>query len=228
MIIAIDGPAGSGKSTVARLLAARLHIAYLDTGAMYRSLALAALQNSVSLDDEHVLHEVAQHINISFKTSKGGDQQVFLDGKEVTEAIRQPKIDAVVSKVSSYPSVRDELTKRQKEIAATQDVVLEGRDTTTVVCPNATLKVFLKASPKQRAIRRVLQYHPHLKKESITSSSLYKETLSKIVERDASDENRAVAPLVCAPDALVIDSSNATIEEVLSRIITALEHKKKA
>ncbi len=218
MIIAIDGPAGSGKSTIARELARRFGYHKLDTGAMYRAVALAARTRGVALDDEESVSALARSIAITFPPGGGENVAICLDGMDVSQAIRTPEIDACVSVVAAYPGVRAAMLNPQRAFAEGRDVVAEGRDIGTVVFPSAEVKVFLTADPRERARRRVLQRHHG---EDVDSSALEAEidqTLAALERRDALDAQRAVAPLVAAPDAVPIDSTSHTIDEVVDLI----------
>lgn len=217
MIVAIDGPAGSGKSTVARAVARDCGFTYLDTGAMYRSVALAALEQGVDLDDARALEELARATDVVFGRDEQGGQTVFAAGREVTAAIRTPEVDAVVSKVSLVPGVRAVMVGRQRAIAGQGgDAVAEGRDIGTVVFPEAEVKVFLTASAQTRAHRRADQNRARdaAGAEQVDEGSV----LAAIVERDRIDSSRASSPLVEAEDAVQIDSSDLSIEEVVARV----------
>ncbi len=199
MIVAIDGPAGAGKSTVARSLAARLGFRYLDTGAMYRALTWLALQKRISLDDGEALGELARAEPISFE-----DQNVLIRGEDVTEAIRRPEIDRVVSSVARHPEVRQVMRDRQRELGTHGDAVIEGRDIGTVVCPQAEVKVYLVADTAERARRRVAD-RPEIGAEALATDLRLRD------ERDA-------AQMQAAPDAQQIDTTDLSIEEVVDRI----------
>ena len=204
MIVAIDGPAGAGKSTVARSLAARLGFRYLDTGAMYRALTWLALEQNISLDDGESLGELARREAVSFD----GDR-VFIRGEDVTETIRQPEIDRVVSSVARHPKVRAVMRERQRELGSRGDAVIEGRDIGTVVCPDADVKVFLVADESERARRRVAD-RPEIGEEALATD---------LRLRDESD----AAQMKAARDATQIDTTDLTIAEVVDRI-EALVH----
>ena len=203
-VIAIDGPAGSGKSTVARLLSVRLGYLYLDTGAMYRAAALLALRDGVSLDDGPTLAALTRAAHIGF--SPQGD--VVARDEDVSEDIRRPSVSAAVSEVSAHAEVRELLVAEQRRGAAGRDVVIEGRDIGTVVFPDAAVKVFLTAASEVRAERR--------RKELVATGehTSAAETLAAIQARDAYDSSRAVSPLRKAADAVEIDTSAMTIDEV--------------
>jgi len=196
-VIAIDGPAGSGKSTVAQAVARKLGVAYLDTGAMYRSVTHVALQRGVDVTDGDALAGLARELEIEV-----GDR-VLVDGDDVSEAIRTPAVNVAVSTVAAHPEVRTELVRRQKAWAAThQGGVMEGRDIGTVVCPDARLKVFLTAGEDERARRRNDE--------------------ADVEQRDRLDSTRAVSPLKTADDAVVIDTTELTVDEVVTRILERL------
>ena len=199
MIVAIDGPAGAGKSTVARNLAARLGFRYLDTGAMYRALTWLALEESLSLDDGLELGELARSETISFE----GDR-VLIGGRDVSEEIRMPRIDRVVSSVARHPEVREVMRERQRELGSDGDAVIEGRDIGTVVCPDAEVKVYLVADATERARRRVAD-RPEIGEEALATDLRLRD------ERDA-------AQMTAAPDAQQIDTTELSVGEVVDLI----------
>lgn len=216
MIIAIDGPAGAGKSTVAKAVAKKLGFSCLDTGAMYRVIALAALREGVALDDSEALGRLASEVVIDFVAdAKGKSEQarVLLNGNDVTTDIRTPEIDKAVSPVSATPSVREALVVQQQRIGAGGNYVVEGRDIGTVVFPNAEVKVFLTASNEERAHRRVRQ-----NVDRGVGSIDYEEVLADIIRRDKVDSSRAVSPLKPADDAIIFDSTGRYIEDVIEEI----------
>lgn len=215
MIIAIDGPSGAGKSTVAKAVAKRLGFSCLDTGAMYRAIAWRALEDGVALDDEDGLGRIARTCEISFGHVEGDPlpKRVFIDGVEVTDAIRTARIDKAVSPTSAAPSVRTALVDQQRRIGAGGDFVVEGRDIGTVVFPDAAVKVFLTASDEERAHRRVRQ-----NVDRGIGSIDYEEVLADLRRRDEADSSRATSPLVAAEDAVRIDSTSHYIEEVIDEI----------
>lgn len=217
MIIAIDGPAGSGKSTIANLIADRLKFDKLDTGAMYRTVAFVCASSGIDLDDEKAVTACANDLTITFDTIDGM-QHVFADGKDVSREIRTPETDRIVSKVSAYPDVRKALLRCQRHFAATRNVVAEGRDIGTVVFPQAEVKVFLTADPRERARRRVLQRLGGTQLDQTEIDALVEKTLADIERRDDLDSHRAVAPLRAADDAYHIDSSSQSIEAVCDKI----------
>lgn len=215
MIIAIDGPAGSGKSTVAKKVAKLLGFHYLDTGAMYRSVAWLALERGVALGDVDAVARLAAETPIVFAHEEGNPlpSGVSIDGHDVTVEIRTPRIDKSVSAVSAIPAVREALTEQQRSIAACENIVMEGRDIGTVVFPNAELKVFLTASAEERARRRALQNAERGFGETDAAA-----ILADIVARDEADSTRDVAPLVAAADAVNLDTTGMTIDEVCEAI----------
>lgn len=215
MIIAIDGPAGSGKSTVAKKVAKLLDFHYLDTGAMYRCIAWLALERGVSLDDADAVAELAASEPIVFAHEAGNPlpSGVSIAGVDVTLEIRTPRIDKSVSAVSAIPAVREALTNQQRTIAASDNIVMEGRDIGTVVFPNAEVKVFLTASAEERAKRRALQNAERGFGE--TDAAVI---LADIIARDEADSTRDVAPLKPADDAHMLDTTGMTIDEVCEAI----------
>lgn len=227
MIIAIDGPAGSGKSTIARELSSRLGFEKLDTGAMYRAVAFTALDRGIDLDDEAAVDALASAITIRFTPGESSGS-ITVDGRDVSREIRTPLVDANVSKVSAYPGVRTAMLEPQRAVAQNHDVVAEGRDIGTVVFPDAEVKVFLTADPRVRAQRRVLQRHGGDVADASALESEVAETLASIERRDALDASRDVAPLVAAPDAVQIDSTAFTIDEVTDQIADLVAQKRGA
>lgn len=228
MIVAIDGPAGSGKSTIARELSRRLGFEKLDTGAMYRAVALTALRRGVDLDDEAGVDDLASRISITFVPVEGAASRILVDGTDVTSDIRTPEIDANVSKVSAYAGVRCAMVAQQRVAADDRDVVAEGRDIGTVVFPSAEVKVFLTADPRERARRRVLQRHEN-DTDAVDERELEAEverTLEAIERRDQLDSEREVAPLVPAEDAVHIDSTAHSIDEVVALISELISERR--
>ncbi len=216
VIIAIDGPAGAGKSTVARQVAAALGYTYLDTGAMYRSVAWKALQAAADLSHEEAMEEIARKVTIRFTPlSPEGRQQVFADEEEVTHAIRTPEVSELTSRISAFPTVRRIVVEQQRRMGETaeQGVVLEGRDIGTVVFPNAQLKIFLTASPEERARRRVEE----LKVRGIETD--FAQTLAEQIARDTRDTHRPDSPLAAAEDAVSLTTDGLSIPEVVSHIL---------
>lgn len=225
MIVAIDGPAGSGKSTIARELAQRFGFKKLDTGAMYRAVAYTALTRGIDLDDEEAVDDLARAISIRFVPTDDATR-ITVDGCDVTSEIRTPAVDKAVSTVAAYPGVRDAMLEPQRAAATEHDIVAEGRDIGTVVFPGADVKVFLTADPEERARRRVLQRHAG---EQIPDDVLEREiaeTQAAIERRDDTDANRSVAPLKAAPDAVKIDSTEFSIEEVVAQIARIIDERR--
>ena len=210
LIIAIDGPAGSGKSTIAARLAKKLGYINLESGAMYRALALKALHQQASLDDPVRLGHLADETIIELEPQPDGNR-VLLDGRDVSQRIREADVTVAASRVSVYPSVREIMVRRQREMGASGGVVMEGRDIGTAVFPNADVKIFLDADARIRAERRVAQNGTHTPEEA-------QRIVEELVQRDLRDRTRAVSPLVPAPDAVILDSTNLSLDEVLTRV----------
>jgi cytidylate kinase len=212
MIIAIDGPSGSGKSTLGRMLARALSLLYIDTGSMYRAVALAVIEASLDPADKDGVTELAQRIDIDLQ----GDPdslKVSLGGRDVTEEIRTEKVTEMSSIVSSIPGVRRAMVARQREMAK-RGAVLNGRDIGTVVFPDADIKFFLTAGPEERADRR-------FREDVVTNSSVtFAQTLAEMIERDQRDSTRVDSPLKVADDAIVVDSTGVGIESVFERMMT--------
>ena len=216
--IAIDGPAGSGKSTVAAIIAEKLDILSLDTGAMYRATALKCLKSGIDYAEKDQVKHAVENINLRVEY-KDGKQLTLLDGEDVSGEIRTPQISMLSSYVSSYPFVRDKMVQIQRRIASEVSCVLDGRDIGTNVLPDCPFKFYLTATPEVRAERRFEQ-------DKIKGTSqTYEQILEEINERDKQDKNRAVAPLKCAADATVIDTSYMTIEEVVAQILAKIQEK---
>lgn len=213
MTIAIDGPAGAGKSTIARAVAASLGARFLDTGAMYRAVALACLERDVSPTDHDAVERVARSVSIELVGEK-----VLLDGEDVSQRIRDRDVTELVSVVAQHVGVRDSLLDRQRALAGVSDLVAEGRDMGTVVFPEAELKVFLTASLEERARRRALQ--DGLEEEQISALS------AEIERRDVADYSRARSPLKKAADAVEIDTTGMTPDEVVDRIVKLAEERR--
>ena len=217
MIIAIDGPSGSGKSTLGRLLARALNLLYIDTGSMYRAVALAVIEARVDPTDAAAVTALANRIEIDLK----GDPDslsVLVDGREVTEQIRTESVTEMASIVSTIPGVRRAMVDRQRAIGK-RGAVLNGRDIGTVVFPDADVKFFLDAAPEERAERRYLE-----DRQKLSSSATLAETLADMIERDRRDSTRADSPLKVAPDAIVIDSTGKSIEEVFTEMMKRFTH----
>lgn len=208
--IAIDGPASSGKSTIAKILADTYQLVYVDTGAMYRSLTYLALKNNIAFDDEDALMGLLNTTEIVLKRTEDG-QSVIVNDEDVTEAIRQNDVTNNVSVVASFAKVREELVRRQQAMAQKTGVAMDGRDIGTVVLPNAEVKIFLVASVSERADRRYLEN----KQKGIESD--YEQLMKEIIARDEYDSNREVSPLKQANDAVKVDTTGLSIEEVVER-----------
>lgn len=211
-IVAVDGPAGSGKSTISKIVAKEYDLTYLDTGAMYRMVALCSLENNVDLKDREAVSEMLDGIEIDIQGEK-----FILNGKDVSHDIRTPRVTAIVSDVAAIKEVRVKLVDLQREISKGKKVILDGRDIGTVVFPNAHLKVFLVASAEERANRRLKEY----KEKGIDIS--FQEVLESIQNRDHIDSTREESPLKKAEDALEVDTSSKTIEEVCNKISSLIE-----
>jgi cytidylate kinase len=209
LVIAIDGPSGAGKSTVARRVAQSLGYHFLDSGALYRAVALAALRAGVAPEDKHALARLLG--SLSVKLGEGGS--VLLGGKDVAGEIRTEKVSQAASKFSSLPEVRAALIGLQRDAARAPGTVAEGRDIGTVVFPDAELKVFLDADPEERATRRALEL------KARDAAIDVEKVKAEMVERDRRDRTRAVAPLKAASDAVIVDSTRLTIDEVVGRIV---------
>lgn len=215
IIIAIDGPAGSGKSTAAKNIAQKLGFTYLDTGAMYRAITYMALQKGIANDNNAVI-ELARKISLNLKF-ENGVTRVFVNGTEITEEIRKPEVNAKVSDISKIPEVRAEMVKIQKRIGAEGNVIAEGRDVTTVVFPDADFKIYMIASIDERARRRFKEFQ-----EKNVSISL-EEVKANLQMRDDIDSNRSVSPLKKADDAYEFDNSNVPIAEELELLLKKIE-----
>jgi cytidylate kinase len=224
-IVTIDGPSGAGKSTISKLLAARLQYTYLDTGAMYRVVGLQVLRGGLDLEVQGAREKLALLLAALDMTlapgEEGKETRAFLDGEDVSAAIRTPEMAMVASRVSAQAEVRKKLTEMQRTIGNNGAIVAEGRDMGTVVFPDAMHKFFLDASPMERAKRRQKQLSENGQKIE------YQEILAQIQKRDEDDSNRALAPLKPAEDAVVIDSSEMGIDEVVSFMLAAINEKQK-
>jgi len=216
LIIAIDGPAGAGKSTIASRLARKLEYTSLESGAMYRALALKAILADVSFEDEAQLMKLAENPRIELEPAASGNR-VLLDGEEVTQRVRERDVSEAASRVSVHPQVREWMIRRQQEMGASGGVVMEGRDIGTKVFPNADVKIFLDADPVERERRR-------LRQQEVTGTAA-ELAVQELRLRDQRDRNRATSPLVAAPDALVLDSTNMSEDEVLRRVEQAVREK---
>lgn len=213
--IAIDGPAGAGKSTIARMIAGNLGYYYLDTGAMYRAVAYKALDSGVALNNEDAVTELAQRLDIQLDHSD--KKSVFCDGEDITTKIRDVAVSRAVSTVASYPGVRKRLVELQRQEAKKGNVVMDGRDIGTHVLPNAKVKIFLTASAAERARRRYLEINKD------TSMVSLEEVLADMERRDALDTQRQYAPLKPAEDAVIVDTTGLSIDEVVEKIMTIIK-----
>ena len=218
-VVAIDGPAGTGKGTVTKLVAEKLNFITIDTGAMYRSAALEAVRKNIAPDDDEGIKRMMDNISIELK-KVDNVQKVYLNGEDVTKEIRTPDIDKNVSKYSAIPYVRKKITPIQRKMGESANVIMEGRDIGTVVFPDADVKIFLDASDEEIANRR---YKQDLERGmNIT----YEQVLEDIKKRNEYDSKRTIAPLKKAEDAIYIDTTNLTIEEVVNKILEIIKDKK--
>lgn len=210
--IAIDGPAGAGKSTIAKAVAKQMSYIYVDTGALYRSIALNAILNNIDTNDVSQIKSLLDTTNVELKFIDGV-QRVFLNSEDVSDKIRTTEVSMMASKVSAVPAVREFLLELQRDIARKNNVLMDGRDIGTVVLPNAQVKIFLTASPECRAKRRYDDY------VAMGIDEDYEKILADIVKRDYDDSHRAIAPLKPAEGAVMVDTSNDTLEQSIDRIV---------
>ena len=218
--VAIDGPAGAGKSTIARAAAAQLGFVYVDTGALYRTIGLAVCLRGIDGTDVPGILATLPEIQVGL-TYQDGAQHVLLDGEDVSEAIRTPQISTYASQVSSVPEVRAYLLDLQRDLARRQSVIMDGRDIGTVILPDAKVKIFLTASPEKRAARRCAELRE--KGQDVTVEGI----LADMERRDALDASRAVAPLKQAEDAVLVDTSDLTLEQSIEAVLTVIRDKMK-
>ena len=218
-VIAIDGPAGAGKSTIAKKLAKRLNYRYLDTGAMYRAVTWYVIDNNIDVSNEDKIGEIAKNINISFKTDKNGNTSIHVNDKNVSNEIRKNSIDNNVFDVAKISKVRNEMVKIQKRIAKNGKIIVDGRDIASRVLPDADLKIYLTASVEERARRR---YNELIEKRISTDFEKVKKEIQK---RDYIDKNRENSPLTKTKDAVLIDSTSLSIEEVLDKISSLIKEE---
>lgn len=219
-VITVDGASGTGKGTISQLIAKRLGWKLLDSGALYRVLALAAQKHSVALENEQALDVLAEHLDVQFIAQENNFPLVILEGENVTETIRTEKMGNAASIVAALPGVRTALLSRQRAFREEPGLVADGRDMGTVVFPDAELKIFLEASPEERALRRYKQ----LKERGVNVN--LSDLIQTLHERDRRDQERVVAPLKPAQDAHLIDTNRLTIEEVVQKIISEIQRKK--
>ena len=217
-VVAIDGPAGSGKGTITKLIAEKRNLVSIDTGAMYRCVALDCLNNGVEPTDLNGIQKLLSNIDIDLRKIDG-EQKVFLNGKDVSREIREPKVDDIVAKYAAIKDIRDKVTPMQRKMGETQNIIMEGRDIGTVVFPNADVKIFLDCSVEERARRRYIQ---DLEKGIETT---YEEVLESIKERHRLETERDIAPFVKAEDAVVVDSTKLSIDEVVEEILKIIDGK---
>ena len=211
-VVAIDGPAGTGKGTIAKLIAQELNLVNIDTGAMYRSITLEAIRQGInSIEEKEKLIEIAKNIKIEM-TNNNGEQEIFLNGENVSKEIRSTEVSGFVSQVSSIPEIRELMVNLQRKMAEGKNVIMEGRDITTVVFPNANVKIYLDADVEERAKRR---YKENKEKGMQTT---FKETLEAMKKRDYNDMHKPVGALKIAEDAIVVDTTNMTIDEVKEKV----------
>ena len=219
-IITVDGPSGSGKGTVSRLLAAKLSFHYLDSGALYRVLSIAAMRRKVDTSNKAELSLIAEHMDVIFKTSGQGDFQILLEGEDVTRDLRTEDMGALASKIAAYTEVRNALLKRQRLFAHGDGLIADGRDMGTVVFPAADLKIYLTASIDERAKRRYKEWIE--KGEDVSLRAL----AEQVTARDERDMNREVSPLVAAEDAIRLDTSDMSAKDVLETILNIIDFKR--
>ena len=211
-VVAIDGPAGTGKGTIAKLIAQELNLVNIDTGAMYRSITLEALRQGInSIEEKEKLIEIAKNIKIEM-TNNNGEQEIFLNGENVTNKIRSVEVSAFVSPVSSIPEIRELMVNLQRKMTEGKNVIMEGRDITTVVFPHANVKIYLDADVEERARRR---YEENKEKGMQVT---FEETLEAVKKRDYNDMHKPVGALKIAEDAIVVDTTKMTIEEVKEKV----------
>ncbi len=217
MNIAIDGPSSAGKSTVAKLIASRLNIVYVDTGAMYRALGLKALRRGIDPSNGVAVEPMLKDTSVEFNAADG-EMHIMLDGEDVTGLIRTEEVSSAASVISTHQCVRDRLVELQREIAANTDTVMDGRDIGTVVLPNSRYKFFVTASAAVRARRR---YEEYLQKGQLTGKS-FEQVLAEIEARDFRDMNRKIAPLRAASDAVIVNTDEMSIDEVVNALLEVI------
>ncbi|HIS05881.1 MAG TPA: (d)CMP kinase [Candidatus Fimenecus stercoravium] len=213
--VAIDGPAGAGKSSIARAAAKKLGFIYVDTGALYRAVGVYGLRNGIDNKDAEAVAGMLPHISVELKF-RNGVQHVYLNGEDVSEEIRTPPASMAASDVSAVPAVRQFLFDLQRDIAAKNDCIMDGRDIGTVVLPNAQVKIFLTASPEARAMRRYKELQEKGAKDT------YEEVLADLLQRDYNDSHRAVAPLKPAEDSITVDNSGLSLEDSIEQVLSVI------
>ena len=218
-VVAIDGPAGSGKGTITKIIAEKRNLVSIDTGAMYRCVTLDCLNKGIEPNNIEGIKSVLENINIEL-TKVNGEQKVFLNGKDVSREIREPRVNEAVSPFSAIKEVRDIITPMQRKMAEKQDIIMEGRDIGTVVFPNADVKIFLDVSLEESARRR---YKQNIENGIETT---YENELEKLKQRNKYDSERDVVPFVKAEDAILVDSTNMSIDEVVETILKIIDKKK--
>lgn len=218
-IVAVDGTAGSGKGSITKIVAERLNLTAIDTGAMYRCVALAMLEQNIKLEELDKIAELLKNIKIEFVEDETG-KKVFLNGEDVSLKIRTVEVTEYASPVATIGIVREHLVKLQREMAESIDVIMEGRDIGTNVFPNADVKIYLDATPEERAQRRFKQN----KENGIDTP--YEEILKNVIDRDYRDSHREIAPLTKAPDAIYVDSTGMTVEEEAEEVIRIIKEKR--
>ena len=223
MQVAIDGPASAGKSTVAKIIANKLSFVYIDTGAMYRACTVIAKRHGIDYGDEEKILQAINEDGIELK-SENGEQKVYSAGEDISLEIRTPEISANVSQVSALPKIREKMVDLQRKMAGEVSVIMDGRDIGTTVLPNAEVKIFLIASARSRAERRMLDF----KERGIKTDQTVEEIESDIAERDYKDSHRKISPLKKAKDAIEIDTTNMTIDEVVNEILMKIQRKEKS
>lgn len=216
--IAIDGPAGAGKSTIAQAVAKRLGFIHVDTGALYRTIGLYMIQNGIPLDNPNAISKILDNLKIDI-SYKNGEQRMLLCGDDVSDSIRTPEVSMAASTVSAVPEVRAALLDLQKSFAAMNNVVMDGRDIGTVVLPNAQIKIFLTASPDERANRRCLE----LEQKGIPAN--YNDVFEDLIQRDYQDSHRKIAPLKAAEDSIVLDTSEFTLQQSIDAALEIIDKK---
>ena len=217
-VVAIDGPAGTGKGTVTKIVAEKLNLIYIDTGAMYRAVCLKALKNNIKPEEIEKLTKMLENISIKLNR-ENGKQQVLLEGEDITDKIRTPIVDKNVPKYAAIKQVREKMTPLQRELKSEGNIIMEGRDIGTVVFPDADVKIYLDATVEERANRR---YKQNIEKGV---DCTYEEVLKSMKERQLLDTTRKIAPLKQAEDAVYVDTTNLTIEEVTEKVIEVISEK---